>query len=53
MNFFSLELQAELSAAHKDDEFVRKKLKIIEEEKTNLRHQYCDNEDELKRKYGW
>ncbi|KAM7360112.1 uncharacterized protein ACRADG_003401 isoform 1-T2 [Cochliomyia hominivorax] len=44
-------LQGELNAAHKDDEYVRKKLKLLEDEKTNLRHRYSENEDELKRKY--
>lgn len=45
-------LQGELCAAQKDDEYVRKKLKLLEEEKTVLRKRYDDNEDELKRKYG-
>lgn len=45
-------LQGELTAAHKDDEYVRKKLKLLEDEKTSLRHRFSENEDELKRKYG-
>lgn len=50
--FPKIGLQGELTAAHKDDEYVRKKLKLLEDEKTNLRHRYSENEDELKKKYG-
>lgn len=48
----SLGLQGELRAAHKDDECVRKRLKILEDEKVSLRHRYFENEDELNQKYG-
>ncbi|XP_067618623.1 uncharacterized protein [Eurosta solidaginis] len=44
-------LQSELEAAHTDDDFVRKRLKLLEEEKTSLRHKYSENEDEFRRKY--
>lgn len=39
-------------AAQKDDEYVRKKLKLLEDEKIHLRHKYSDDEDEFRRKYG-
>lgn len=45
-------LQGELVAAQKDDEYVRKKLKLLEDEKIHLRHKYSDDEDEFRRKYG-
>lgn len=45
-------LQAELSATQTDDEYVRKKLKLVEDEKDDLRHRYNEWEDEFKRKYG-
>lgn len=45
-------LQGELVAAQKDDEYVRKKLKVLEDEKIHLRHKYNDDEDEFRRKYG-
>jgi len=41
-----------LSAAHKDDEYVRKKLKLLEDEKVILRHKYSENQDEFQNKYG-
>uniref|UniRef100_T1PGE8 Ezrin/radixin/moesin family n=1 Tax=Musca domestica TaxID=7370 RepID=T1PGE8_MUSDO len=44
-------LQGELNAAQRDDEYVRQKLKVLEDEKTNLRHRFHDCEDELKAKY--
>ncbi|XP_018798750.1 PREDICTED: uncharacterized protein LOC108975007 isoform X2 [Bactrocera latifrons] len=44
-------LQGELRAAQKDDDFVRKRLKLLEDEKTNLRHKYSENEDEFRKKY--
>ncbi|XP_004523193.1 uncharacterized protein LOC101451919 isoform X1 [Ceratitis capitata] len=44
-------LQGELRAAQKDDDFVRKRLKLIEDEKTTLRHKYSENEDEFRKKY--
>uniref|UniRef100_A0A0A1WU21 Myosin-2 heavy chain n=1 Tax=Zeugodacus cucurbitae TaxID=28588 RepID=A0A0A1WU21_ZEUCU len=44
-------LQGELRAAQKDDDFVRKRLKLLEDEKTSLRHKYSENEDEFRRKY--
>jgi len=50
--FNFLGLQGELSAAHKDDEYVRKKLKLLEDEKVILRHKYSENQDEFQNKYG-
>ncbi|XP_054725546.1 uncharacterized protein LOC129235627 isoform X2 [Anastrepha obliqua] len=44
-------LQSELKAAQKDDDFVRKRLKLLEDEKVSLRHKYSENEDEFRRKY--
>ncbi|XP_036324823.1 uncharacterized protein LOC118738040 isoform X2 [Rhagoletis pomonella] len=44
-------LQGELKAAQMDDDFVRKRLKLLEDEKTSLRHKYSENEDEFRRKY--
>lgn len=44
-------LQGELNAAQRDDEYVRKKLKLLEDEKDNLRHRYDEWEDEFKKKY--
>ncbi|XP_073816029.1 uncharacterized protein isoform X2 [Musca autumnalis] len=44
-------LQGELNAAQRDDEYVRQKLKVLEDEKTNLRHRFHECEDELKAKY--
>uniref|UniRef100_A0A1A9ZC76 Uncharacterized protein n=1 Tax=Glossina pallidipes TaxID=7398 RepID=A0A1A9ZC76_GLOPL len=44
-------LQGELNAAQRDDEYVRKKLKLLEDEKNNLRHRYDEWEDEFKKKY--
>nr|XP_014086819.1 uncharacterized protein LOC106615217 isoform X1 [Bactrocera oleae]XP_036225196.1 uncharacterized protein LOC106615217 isoform X1 [Bactrocera oleae] len=44
-------LQGELRAAQKDDDFVRKRLKLLEDEKTSLRHKYSENEDEFRKKY--
>jgi len=49
---FFVGLEGELVAAHKDDEFVKKKLKLLEDEKTVLRHKISENEDDYKRKYG-
>lgn len=31
---------------------MRKKLKLLEDEKIHLRHKYSDDEDEFRRKYG-
>lgn len=45
-------LQGELNAAQRDDEYVRKKLKLLEDEKNNLRQRYDEWEDEFKKKYG-
>ncbi|XP_017023670.1 uncharacterized protein [Drosophila kikkawai] len=44
-------LQGELGAAHKDDEYVRKKLHLLEDEKVHLRHKYSEDQDEFQRKY--
>ncbi|KAH8384048.1 hypothetical protein KR009_011839 [Drosophila setifemur] len=44
-------LQGELGAAHKDDEYVRKKLKLLEDEKVHLRHKYSEDQDEFQLKY--
>ncbi|XP_055905108.1 putative leucine-rich repeat-containing protein DDB_G0290503 isoform X2 [Eupeodes corollae] len=44
-------LQGELGAAHKEDEFVRKKLKLLEDEKTTLRQKSFETEEDLQRKY--
>lgn len=52
LGVFFAGLQAELSATQTDDEYVRKKLKLVEDEKDNLRHRYNEWEDEHKRKYG-
>lgn len=45
-------LQAELSATQIDDEYVRKKLKLVEDEKDDLRQRYNEWEDDFKRKHG-
>lgn len=45
-------LQAELCATQIDDNYVRKKLKLVEDEKDDLRQRYNEWEDEYKRKYG-
>ncbi|XP_055855477.1 inner centromere protein A isoform X2 [Episyrphus balteatus] len=44
-------LQGELGAAHKEDEFVRRKLKLLEDEKTTLRQKSFETEEDLQRKY--
>lgn len=47
-----LGLEAELVAAHKEDECVRNKLKDQEKELNRLRNKVNDTEDDLNKKYG-
>lgn len=50
--FLFLGLQAELTAAYKESECVRKKLKQLEEELDNFKQKNSDLTDELNRKKG-
>lgn len=45
-------LQAELEAAHKEDEGVRKRLKILEDEKNEIRQKHFEDEESYSKKYG-
>lgn len=45
-------LQAELEAAHKEDEGVRKRLKILEEEKIQIRQKHFEDEESYSKRYG-
>ncbi|KAL5292548.1 hypothetical protein ACFFRR_011380 [Megaselia abdita] len=44
-------LQGELEAAHKEDEGVRKRLKILEDEKNKIRQKHFEDEESYSKKY--
>lgn len=45
-------LQGELEAAHIEDEGVRKRLKILEDEKDRIRQKHFEDEESYSKKYG-
>lgn len=45
-------LHAELEAAHKEDESVRQRLKILEDEKIKIRQKHFEDEESYSKKYG-